>query len=55
MVKEAVPLHELVTMHPACHTFAVQSLPHRMPVAVLQRMMGHAQIQNTMKYAQAVQ
>ncbi|GAB3841653.1 site-specific integrase [Hymenobacter jeollabukensis] len=53
--KEAVPLHELVTMHTARHTFAVQSLLRGMPVAVLQRVMGHAKIQNTMKYAQVVE
>ncbi|GAA4382015.1 tyrosine-type recombinase/integrase [Hymenobacter koreensis] len=55
VVKEAVPLHELVTMHTARHTFAVQSLLRGMPVAVLQRVMGHAKIQNTMKYAQVVE
>lgn len=55
VVKEAVPLHELVTMHTAGHTFAVQSLLRGMPVAVLQRVMGHAKIQNTMKYAQVVE
>ncbi|AII50806.1 site-specific integrase [Hymenobacter sp. APR13] len=55
VVKGAVPLHELVTMHTARHTFAVQSLLRGMPVAVLQRVMGHAKIQNTMKYAQVVE
>ena len=55
VVKEAVPLHKLVTMHTARHTFAVQSLLRGMPVAVLQRVMGHAKIQNTMKYAQVVE
>ncbi len=55
VVKEAVPLHELVTMHTARHTFAVQSLLRGMPVAVLQRVMGHSKIQNTMKYAQVVE
>jgi len=55
VVKEAVPLHELVTMHTARHTFAVQSLLRGMPVAVLQRVMGHAKIQNTMRYAQVVE
>jgi site-specific recombinase XerD len=55
VVKEAVPLSELVTMHTARHTFAVQSLLRGMPVAVLQRVMGHAKIQNTMRYAQVVE
>lgn len=55
VVKEAVPLHELVTMHTARHTFAVQSLLRGMPVAVLQRVMGYAKIQNTMRYAQVVE
>ncbi|GAA4368966.1 site-specific integrase [Hymenobacter saemangeumensis] len=55
VVKEAVQLHELVTMHTARHTFAVQSLLRGMPVAVLQRVMGHAKIQNTMRYAQVVE
>jgi len=55
VVKQAVPLHELVTMHTARHTFAVQSLLRGMPVAVLQRVMGHSKIQNTMRYAQVVE
>ncbi|SDY30521.1 site-specific integrase [Hymenobacter psychrophilus] len=55
VVKQAVPLHELVTMHTARHTFAVQSLLRGMPVTVLQRVMGHAKIQNTMRYAQVVE
>lgn len=55
VVKEAVPLHEMVTMHTARHTFAVQSLLRGMPVAVLQRVMGHTKIQNTMRYAQVVE
>jgi integrase len=55
VVKTAVPLHELVTMHTARHTFAVQSLLRGMPVTVLQRVMGHAKIQNTMRYAQVVE
>ena len=44
VVKQAVPLSELVTMHTARHTFAVQSLLRGMPVTVLQRVMGHAKI-----------
>jgi site-specific recombinase XerD len=55
VVKTAVPLSELVTMHTARHTFAVQSLLRGMPVTVLQRVMGHAKIQNTMRYAQVVE
>jgi len=55
VVKAGVPLHELVTMHTARHTFAVQSLLRGMAVAVLQRVMGHAKIQSTMRYAQVVE
>lgn len=55
VMKTAVPLSELVTMHTARHTFAVQSLLRGMPVTVLQRVMGHAKIQNTMRYAQVVE
>ena len=55
VLKKSVPKWELVTMHTARHTFAVQSLLRGMPVTVLQRVMGHAKIQNTMRYAQVVE
>lgn len=35
VVKKQQPKHELVTMHTARHTFAVQSLMRGLPVAVL--------------------
>ena len=53
--KRAVPLYELLSMHPARHTFAVQSLLRGMPVVVLQKVLGHAHIQTTMRYAQIVE
>lgn len=53
--KKAVPLYELLSMHTARHTFAVQSLLRGMPVVVLQKVMGHAHIQTTMKYAKVAE
>lgn len=53
--KKAVPLFELLSMHTARHTFAVQSLMRGMPVVVLQKVLGHAHIQTTMRYAQVVE
>jgi len=53
--KAAVPLWELISMHTARHTFAVQSLMRGLPVVVLQKVMGHAHIQTTMRYAQVVE
>ena len=53
--KQAVALSELVSMHTARHTFAVQSLLRGLPVVVLQKVMGHAHIQTTMRYAQVVE
>lgn len=53
--KRAVPLYELMSMHTARHTFAVQSLLRGMPVVVLQKVLGHAHIQTTMRYAQIVE
>lgn len=53
--KSAVPLYELLSMHTARHTFAVQSLLRGMPVVVLQKVLGHAHIQTTMKYAKVAE
>ena len=53
--KQAVPLYELLSMHTARHTFAVQSLMRGVPVVVLQKVLGHAHIQTTMRYAQVVE
>ncbi|NVO29664.1 site-specific integrase [Hymenobacter lapidiphilus] len=53
--KRPVSLHELVTMHTARHTFATQSLLRGMPVEVLQKVMGHANIKTTLVYAKVVE
>lgn len=42
-------------MHTARHTFAVLSLMKGLPVAVLQKVLGHAKIQTTMLYAKIVE
>jgi integrase/recombinase XerD len=55
LVKQAVPAWELLTMHAARHSFAVQSLLRGVPVAVLQRVMGHSSITTTMIYAKVVE
>lgn len=55
MVKRALPAWELLTMHAARHSFAVQSLLRGVPVAVLQRVMGHSSITTTMIYAKVVE
>ncbi|OON67297.1 site-specific integrase [Hymenobacter sp. CRA2] len=53
--KRAVPKWELVTMHTARHTFATQSLMRGMPVEVLQKVLGHANIKTTLIYAKIVE
>lgn len=55
VVKRQQPKHDLVTMHTARHTFAVLSLMRGLPVAVLQKVLGHAKIQTTMIYAKIVE
>ncbi|AMJ65921.1 site-specific integrase [Hymenobacter sp. PAMC 26628] len=55
VVKRQQPKHELVSMHTARHTFAVLSLMRGLPVAVLQKVLGHAKIQTTMLYAKIVE
>ena len=55
VTKRQQPKHELVTMHTARHTFAVLSLVRGLPVAVLQKVLGHAKIQTTMLYAKIVE
>jgi site-specific recombinase XerD len=55
VVKWSVPAWEILTMHAARHSFAVQSLLRGVPVAVLQRVMGHASITTTMIYAKVVE
>ncbi len=50
-----MPKHELLSMHTARHTFAVLSLMRGLPVAVLQKVLGHAKIQTTMLYAKVVE
>ena len=55
VVKPQQPKHELLSMHTARHTFAVLSLMRGMPVAVLQKVLGHAKTQTTMLYAKVVE
>ena len=55
ILKQAVPKWELVTMHTARHTFATQSLMRGMPVEVLQKVLGHANIKTTLIYAKVVE
>ncbi len=55
VVKWSIPAWEMLTMHAARHSFAVQSLLRGVPVAVLQRVMGHASITTTMIYAKVVE
>ncbi|SFQ48439.1 site-specific integrase [Hymenobacter arizonensis] len=55
VMKRQQPKHELISMHTARHTFAVLSLLRGLPVAVLQKVMGHAKIQTTMVYAKVVE
>ena len=42
-------------MHTARHTFATQSLLRGMPIEVLQKVLGHANIKTTMIYAKVVE
>ena len=55
VLKKSVPKWELVTMHTARHTFATQSLMRGMPVEVLQKVLGHANIKTTLIYAKIVE
>ena len=55
VMKRQQPKHELLSMHTARHTFAVLSLMRGLPVAVLQKVLGHAKIQTTMLYAKVVE
>ncbi|WP_044017686.1 tyrosine-type recombinase/integrase [Hymenobacter sp. APR13] len=53
--KTQQPKYELITMHTARHTFATQSLLRGMPVEVLQKILGHANIKTTLIYAKIVE
>ncbi|WP_291726194.1 site-specific integrase [Bernardetia sp.] len=53
-VKVIVPKYELLTFHKARHTFATLSLQRGMPLAVLQKILGHRRIEETMIYAKVV-
>ncbi len=55
VMKRPVSKWELVTMHTARHTFATQSLMRGMPVEVLQKVLGHANIKTTLIYAKIVE
>ena len=55
VMKRPVVKWELVTMHTARHTFATQSLMRGMPIEVLQKVLGHANIKTTLIYAKVVE
>ena len=55
LVKQQRSKYELVTMHTARHTFATQSLLRGMPVEMLQKVLGHANIKTTLIYAKIVE
>ncbi|HZI00945.1 MAG TPA: tyrosine-type recombinase/integrase, partial [Flavisolibacter sp.] len=55
-VNKIVPKYELITTHTARHTFATQSLMKNppIPIEVLQRILGHSKIKDTLVYAKIV-
>ena len=55
VLKTQVEKWELVTMHTARHTFATQSLLRGMPIEILQKVLGHANIKTTLIYAKVVE
>jgi len=52
---EIVPKYELLTFHKARHTFATLSLQRGMPLAALQKILGHSRMEETMVYAKVVE
>ncbi len=50
-----VPKYELLTFHKSRHTFATLSLQRGMPLAALQKILGHKRIEETMIYAKVVE
>ncbi|WP_338813165.1 site-specific integrase [Bernardetia sp. Wsw4-3y2] len=53
--KVIVPKYELLTFHKARHTFATLSLQRGMPITVLQKILGHRRLEETMIYAKVVE
>ena len=51
----AAGLSDRVSAHWGRHTFAVRCLEHNISINVLQRMLGHSVIQNTMVYAETLE
>ena len=49
------PKHECISVHIARHTYATQSLIRGVPLAVLQKAMGHSDVRITMIYAKIVE
>ena len=49
-----VGIEKPVTFHSSRHTFAVMMLSEGVPIFTVQKLMGHANIQSTMQYADIV-
>ncbi|OZI07997.1 hypothetical protein BWI93_11620 [Siphonobacter sp. BAB-5385] len=49
-----VPKYEVISSHTGRHTFAVNSIEKGMPLEVLQKILGHQNIQSTLVYAKIV-
>jgi integrase/recombinase XerD len=49
-----IPKYELLTCHISRHTFATQSLIRGMKVEVLQKILGHSNIKQTLTYAKVI-
>jgi integrase/recombinase XerD len=49
-----VPKYEKISCHIARHTYATLSLTQGVPIEVLQKTLGHADIKTTMVYAKVI-